>query len=290
MGEKCWRKMTYHEEHTIKVGKRLIDDCCKGLRFGEKFFEDVLSVYIYLHLNVKQNFEQMFSDFSLSNAICFFGRKQRRDSNAINERVIKSLRWLVKNNYIWCSWRDFEDAKPKDLIQFSLYPSYVSEYNGYPIGYGEFEFNVDGGYILISVDEVLSIRRYCLNRNKSCQKTLLELACIRKEIPVRPERVEYDNAILICPEAFLMCYPEFLNITGLSEYYVKDILQILEDLNIFHVIKATDVVQTQNIYLSHSYFICEYKKRDDLKSLILEGESYYHNEIEAKKSQLLLSQ
>ena len=188
MSEKYWRKMNYHEEHTIKVGKKLVDDCCRGLRFGYKFFEDVLSVYIYLHLNVKQNFEQMFSDFSLSDAICFFGRKQRRNSNAINERVIKALRWLVKNNYIWCSWRDFENAKPKDLIQFSLYPSYISEYDGYSIGYGELEFNVNGGYILISVDEVLSIRRYCLNRNKSCQKILLELACVRKEIP----------AILLC--------------------------------------------------------------------------------------------
>lgn len=285
MSEKYWRKMNYHEEHTIKVGKKLVDDCCRGLRFGYKFFEDVLSVYIYLHLNVKQNFEQMFSDFSLSDAICFFGRKQRRNSNAINERVIKALRWLVKNNYIWCSWRDFENAKPKDLIRFSLYPSYISEYDGYSIGYGELEFNVNGGYILISVDEVLSIRRYCLNRNKSCQKILLELACVRKEIPARPAKC--DNAILMCPEVFLMYYPEFSNNTGLSEYYVKDIMDILEELNIFYVAKVTNVMQTQSIYLSQSYFVCEYKKRDNLKNLILEGESYYCNEIEAKKSQLL---
>lgn len=84
-----------------------------------------------------------------------------------------------------------------------------------------------------------------------------------------------------------MYYPEFLNNTGLSEYYVKDIMDILEELNIFHVIKVTNVMQTQSIYLSHAYFVCEYKKRDNLKNLILEGESYYHDEIEGKKSQLL---
>lgn len=227
----------------------------------------------------------MFSDFSLSDVICFFGRKQRKNSNAINERVIKALRWLVKNNYIWCSWLDFENAKPKDLIQFSLYPSYISEYDGYSIGYGELEFNVNGGYILISVDEVMSIRRYCLNRNKSCQKILLELACVRKEIPVRPAKC--DNDILMCPEVFLMCYPEFSNNTGLSEYYVKDIMDILEELNIFYVTKVTNVMQAQSIYLSQADFVCEYKKRDNFKNLILEGESYYCNEIEAKKSQLL---
>ena len=53
------------------------------------------------------------------------------------------------------------------------------------------------------------------------------------------------------------------------------------------MIKVTNVMQTQSIYLSHAYFVCEYKKRDNLKNLILEGESYYCNEIEAKKSQLL---
>lgn len=42
-------------------------------------------------------------------------------------------------------------------------------------------------------------------------------------------------------------------------------MDILEELNIFHVIKVTNVMQTQSIYLSHAYFVCEYKKRDNLK-------------------------
>ena len=89
MSEKYWRKMNYHEEHTIKVGKKLVDDCCRGLRFGHKFFEDVLSVYIYLHLNVKQNFEQMFSDFSLSDAICFSVENKEETQMQLTKELLR---------------------------------------------------------------------------------------------------------------------------------------------------------------------------------------------------------
>lgn len=283
-----WRKMSFIEKHPIKVGKKMIDDCCSGIKNNNKYFEEVLPVYAYLCLNVKQNFEERFSDFSLSEMISFLGKKQRRNADAINDRIVKALKWLISNKYIECDLCvDIENIKPRDMVRFSLYNSCVSRYDGNTIDNSNFV--IDGGYIVIFVDELLAIRNYCVSAKTNYQKTLLTFCCVRKKIPKRRFQNGYDSSenVKRYPEVFSTYYADLASEIKISELYISEAMRVLRYLNIFYVerLKTKKIEKDSggSIYSVGLCLVCEYRTRDFTKGLILEGEPYYRKEIESKK-------
>lgn len=290
--------MMNSERWFIKIGKKMIDDCCEGLQNGYSFFEDVISVYVYLYSNIKTLLLDKPSDFSLSEMVGFIGQKQRRNEGGINDRIVKALKWLVDNEYVKCNYNNFDNIKPKSNIKFSLYNSYVSKFDGNKIKNSSFVAN--GGFITIFIDELFTIQKYCFEEKKKFSRVLFMFACIRRRIPRRSSiyDVEYFDRENAYPEVFSTFYSTLAANIGVSEYCVSDSVHILKKLKIFHVermrtkkIESNEIISSnKDLFYTGLCLICEYKVRDFNKNLIFEGKSYYDKEITAKKEQLIAFQ